>query len=130
VKDSKAFGEYNLFALREELRNATGKYLATIRSPKNLETLLSVIQRIKEQKRFSNRRTMKDLRNSLELDNVLLVSEAIARSALARKESRGAHIRYDYPSESDEMMYCHTYINKNGDVSFRHIHPTRNPGMI
>ncbi|MGI8533423.1 MAG: fumarate reductase/succinate dehydrogenase flavoprotein subunit, partial [Candidatus Limnocylindrales bacterium] len=33
-----------------------------------------------------------------ELRNMLLVSEAIARAALARTESRGAHSRLDHPT--------------------------------
>jgi succinate dehydrogenase / fumarate reductase flavoprotein subunit len=37
-----------------------------------------------------------------ELRNLLIVSEAIARSALQRRESRGAHSRLDYPEADDE----------------------------
>ena len=33
-----------------------------------------------------------------ELKSMLLISEAVARAALARKESRGAHSRIDYPN--------------------------------
>ena len=34
---------------------------------------------------------------SLDLKNMLLVSECVARAALDRKESRGGHTRDDYP---------------------------------
>jgi succinate dehydrogenase / fumarate reductase flavoprotein subunit len=36
-----------------------------------------------------------------ELKSMLLISEAVARAALARKESRGAHSRTDYPNLDD-----------------------------
>jgi succinate dehydrogenase / fumarate reductase flavoprotein subunit len=36
-----------------------------------------------------------------ELKSMLLISEAVARAALARKESRGAHSRIDYPNLDD-----------------------------
>ena len=40
---------------------------------------------------------------ALDLSNMLLVSESIARSALAREESRGGHTRNDYPAMRPEL---------------------------
>src|SRR5207253_1562578 len=40
---------------------------------------------------------------ALDLHNLLTVSEAIARSALERKESRGAHFREDFPDKVAEF---------------------------
>jgi succinate dehydrogenase / fumarate reductase flavoprotein subunit len=37
-----------------------------------------------------------------DVQNLLVCSEAIARSALLRQESRGAHNRLDFPEPSDE----------------------------
>jgi succinate dehydrogenase / fumarate reductase flavoprotein subunit len=39
---------------------------------------------------------------ALDLHNLLTVSEAVARSALLRKESRGGHFRADAEKKSDE----------------------------
>src|SRR5207302_819681 len=39
---------------------------------------------------------------ALDLDNLLTVSEAIARAAVERKESRGAHFREDYPNKTPQ----------------------------
>jgi succinate dehydrogenase / fumarate reductase flavoprotein subunit len=40
---------------------------------------------------------------ALDLRHLLIVSEAITRSALARKESRGGHFRDDYPEKDPDF---------------------------
>jgi succinate dehydrogenase / fumarate reductase flavoprotein subunit len=40
---------------------------------------------------------------AIDLRNLLSVSEAIARSAIERKESRGGHFREDYPEKAAEF---------------------------
>jgi succinate dehydrogenase / fumarate reductase flavoprotein subunit len=54
---------------------------------------------------------------ALDLHNLLTVSEAIARSALERKESRGAHFREDYPDKSETFAKVNTITQKNADAS-------------
>ena len=49
-----------------------------------------------------------ELTAALELDYMLDVSLAIATSALARDESRGAHARRDFPERDDERFLKHT----------------------
>ncbi len=45
---------------------------------------------------------------ALELDNLLEVAEATAIAAEGRKESRGAHSRYDFPDRDDENWLAHS----------------------
>jgi succinate dehydrogenase / fumarate reductase flavoprotein subunit len=48
---------------------------------------------------------------------MLLIAEVVARSALSRKESRGAHKRTDYPGRDDSMFLRHTIaVEKDGTV--------------
>ena len=47
---------------------------------------------------------------ALELDNLMAVAIASALSALARKESRGAHSREDFPQRDDVNWLKHTII--------------------
>jgi succinate dehydrogenase / fumarate reductase flavoprotein subunit len=51
-----------------------------------------------------------------ELRNMLTVSEAIARSALERTESRGAHSRLDYVGMRDEWDVVNVAASRDGDV--------------
>ena len=55
----------------------------------------------------------------LELQNMLLVAECIAKSALERKESRGAHTRSDYPAKEREWKVNIICSNSNGRISLR-----------
>ena len=51
---------------------------------------------------------------------LLLLARAILTSALARKETRGSHIRNDYPERSDEFAFCSVceYQNREHHISY------------
>jgi succinate dehydrogenase / fumarate reductase flavoprotein subunit len=60
---------------------------------------------------------------ALDLRNMLLVSEAVARAALERKESRGGHTRDDYPmTDYDFWGKLNVIVELDGDgnVGVRH----------
>ena len=52
---------------------------------------------------------------ALDLDNMLLVSEAIARAALQREESRGGHTREDFPKMDATWRQVNSIATWNGD---------------
>jgi succinate dehydrogenase / fumarate reductase flavoprotein subunit len=56
---------------------------------------------------------------ALDLKNLLTVSEAIARAALERKESRGAQFREDYPNKDERFSKVNTMISKALDGSMQ-----------
>jgi len=52
---------------------------------------------------------------AIDLANLMTVSEAIARAAVERKESRGAQFRDDYPEKSAEGAKFNILLRKGGD---------------
>ena len=67
----------------------------------------------------------------LNLENLVLVSQAICAAALARTDSRGAHFREDHPETSDLATSRYTVVRQGGDglgiamepVAFTHVRP-------
>ena len=55
------------------------------------------------------------LMDYLEVGYLLELSEIIARGALARTESRGAHYRLDYPRRDDQNWLHHTFAHRGDD---------------
>jgi succinate dehydrogenase / fumarate reductase flavoprotein subunit len=56
---------------------------------------------------------------AIDLDNLLTVSEAVTRSALARKESRGGHFREDYPKQEPALATINIAVQRQPDGSMK-----------
>lgn len=62
----------------------------------------------------------------LELDNLMATSIATAVLAEQRKESRGAHSRYDFPDRNDKEWLKHSLYFEDGTIAFRPVCLTPN----
>ncbi len=87
----------------DELRRFMWDYVGIVRTNKRLERALRRIELLKVEigEYYSNYKVSPNL---LELRNLVLVSELIVRSALARKESRGLHYTLDYPQLNSDLV--------------------------
>ena len=57
-----------------------------------------------------------DLVVALEVISMIKLAKLIVKSALLRKESRGAHYRIDYPERNNDEYLKSFILNKNSDV--------------
>ncbi|MBN3032507.1 MAG: L-aspartate oxidase [Candidatus Saganbacteria bacterium] len=93
--------------IKSAMWNGTG----IIRSQESLEDALNKLVKVEKQIDFAPVSA-----DELELRNMLLVAKLIARSALGRQESRGAHYRTDYPRKDDANWQRHlVYKMTNGE---------------
>jgi succinate dehydrogenase / fumarate reductase, flavoprotein subunit len=108
----------NPFAVHEDLMNMMQKYCGIMRNEQDLKTCLSELERLKVAAAKTkigggNRHYNTGWHEVIDLRNMLIVSEAMARSALDRKESRGGHARDDYP-EMDAQFGKVSHIARAG----------------
>ncbi len=80
-----------------------------------LEGIQRLWQRAKRAGCSGNREYNPGWHTALDLANLLTVAEAIARSALERKESRGAHFREDYPDKDAAFSKVNIVLRKQPD---------------
>ena len=75
-------------------------------------------QAIRELQELEPRTAHPSTRRAFEARNILTSGLLVARSALAREESRGGHYRTDYPSHDDAKFLKHSVV-RAGKISFQ-----------
>ncbi|HXJ95959.1 MAG TPA: fumarate reductase/succinate dehydrogenase flavoprotein subunit [Terriglobia bacterium] len=89
---------------------------------KALETLPSLRERAGRASVGGNREYNPGWHTSIDLRSLLTVSEAVIRSAINRKESRGGHFRDDFPAKDEALGKVNTIIRKGADGEMRLTH--------
>ncbi len=110
-------GEERHSVLREELQENMTKYAGVYRNEKDMKKLLKIIKGL--QARYKKVTIddkgdayNMDLFEAFEVGNLLNFSEVMIEGAIARKESRGAHFRSDFPKRDDKKWMKHTFAWK------------------
>ena len=104
----KREGGVNPYKVHEMLQEIMTDYVSIMRTEELLKTGLEKVLELKElapAMSIDGSRTYNPGWHAVfDVENMLLLSEGIVRSALERKESRGAHWRTDYPDELPEWQ--------------------------
>jgi succinate dehydrogenase / fumarate reductase flavoprotein subunit len=94
-------GTENPYTVQQDLQQTMNDLVGIIRTRAELERSLVEIEKLKERARHlsvaGDRRYNPGWHLAIDLRNMLLVSECIAKAALEREESRGGHTRDDHP---------------------------------
>jgi succinate dehydrogenase / fumarate reductase, flavoprotein subunit len=95
----------NPYTIQQDLQQTMNDLVGIIRTAKELEKSLAEIEKLKERSQHllveGHRQYNPGWHLALDLRNMLLVSECVAKAALERQESRGGHTRDDFPGPND-----------------------------
>jgi succinate dehydrogenase / fumarate reductase, flavoprotein subunit len=110
-------GGENPYTIQQDLQQSMNDLVGIIRKGEELEASLAEIEAFKERaKRMSvegHRQYNPGWHLAIDLRNMLIVSEAIAKAALARQESRGGHTRDDFPKTDPEWGTKNLVVSLN-----------------
>ncbi|HEX4919824.1 MAG TPA: fumarate reductase/succinate dehydrogenase flavoprotein subunit, partial [Candidatus Bathyarchaeia archaeon] len=113
----------NPFALKDKIASIMWKYVGIVRNEtdlkKGLDEILSIKTEAQNVEAKGARAYNQSWHDSVQVWNMALECEAMIRSALERKESRGAHTRSDYPKKDDEHWLVNIITReRNGQMTF------------
>ena len=96
----------NPYKVQQDLQDAMHNLVGIVRTEAEMQEALVRIQQLKERAARvgveGHREYHSGWHTAIDLRNLLSASEAITRSAIERKESRGGHFREDYPEKVAE----------------------------
>ncbi|MGR6914621.1 fumarate reductase/succinate dehydrogenase flavoprotein subunit [[Actinomadura] parvosata] len=106
----------NPYEVHHELQRTMNDLVGIIRKAEEITEALGVVEKLKERVRMvgagGSRVYNPGWHLAIDLRNMVLVSECVARAALKREESRGGHTRDDFPGMNPEwrrkLLVCST----------------------
>ncbi|HEY6080694.1 MAG TPA: fumarate reductase/succinate dehydrogenase flavoprotein subunit [Polyangiaceae bacterium] len=107
------------YQVQEDLQESMQALVGIVRNQSEMEQALQKLadfrQRAGQVKVGGNREYNPGWHTALDLENLLTVTEAVARCALERKESRGGHFREDYPEKDPECAKWNSVVTLGSD---------------
>ena len=111
--------EFSVPRIREELQDSMEENAKIFRSEESLNTQTNILKNLRDRYQnvtISDKGTVfnTELLEAIELEYLLDMSDTTVASALARKESRGAHSRIDHIERDDKNWLKHSFAFKDG----------------
>jgi succinate dehydrogenase / fumarate reductase flavoprotein subunit len=107
------------YKVQMDLQEMMQDKVGIVRVEKEMNEALAGLEKLKARAKKvhvdGNREFNPGWHTALDLKNLLTISEAIAKAAIERKESRGGHFRDDYPNKDAEAAKFNLVIRKNRD---------------
>ena len=120
-EQSDATGAESPYKIQEDLQEMMQDLVGIVRKHDEMERALVGLEALKERAQrirvTGNRHYNSGWHTTITLRNMLIVSEAITRSALQRRESRGAHFRDDHPGPDPAQAKFNLTTARNSDGS-------------
>ncbi len=104
------------YQLQKELQTHMQELVGIVRREEEMARALEIVadlsKRAQDVRVEGNRMYNAGWHTSIDLHNMLIISEAITRAALVRKESRGAHFREDFPNKDASLGAFNVILRK------------------
>lgn len=99
-----------------EVRQTMWEKVGVIRNAASIKKALATLALIRREK--VPEMSAKELFPALEAENLALTAEMVAHAALMREESRGTHLRADFPRQDDKKWLKHIAVsNQEGEIA-------------
>ena len=113
-------GKEKIATIREGMQSAMEQGAGIYRDEAGMQKTCDALRELRERFKDVTVEDKGDIFNTevtaaLELDCMLDIAEAVAHSAVNRKESRGSHTRTDFPKRDDEKYLQHTLASRTPD---------------
>jgi len=107
------------YQVQDSLQTTMQNLVGIVRTQHEMERALGELEELKRRAARvgvpGNREYNPGWHTALDLRHLLIVSEAIARSAIERRESRGGHFRDDYPEKDAAFGTINHLIRRGAD---------------
>jgi succinate dehydrogenase / fumarate reductase flavoprotein subunit len=108
----------NPYRLQADLQDTMQNMVGIVRQEAEMQEALTRIQRFNGRAArigvSGHREYHAGWHTAIDVRNLLAISEAITRSAIERKESRGGHFREDYPQKAEAFGTFNIMVNRGG----------------